>query len=1101
MKCDKCGTTNRDTAIYCKRCGQKLAVAQTDPFDGLVGLDDVKQRMAAFTATMLSLRSRGIERPMQFDTIIMGPSGTGKTTLARAITKALYAAGAVKRPVPTVVDAVDWAAFAKDWDTNIKALEGGVLVVDNAQKLVKADDSTEVGKLDKLFHAMESWDGSPVVILLGLPSGFREFLDANVDKRRLFENFFSLPEYTPLELTAIMAKRLMVTHGMDITPDALAKLERVMMHLARNKPADWGNAHTAIRMADEIYLRAVASGALAVGPDDIQGTEEEDLTVDQILAKLDDFVGIDNIKEEVRNMVYEIEDDKERFGRAPEIRSHFVFTGNPGTGKTTIARVFADVLKAMKVLPLGQLIEADRSKLVAGTVGNTAIQTNALIDSAMGGVLFIDEAYTLVSDAGSGAGFGQEAIDTLLKRLEDDRGKFVCIVAGYTKEMFDFMQSNPGMKSRFNKTIEFKDYDGPTLATIFRGRVKKEGFTLDPAAEGNLDNFFETIRATATANFGNAREARNIFDEAKRRQSARLRKLRAEGKYSPDMALVLTRDDIEGDESTRTLNLDDVMARMDREFVGMQSVKDAIRALGKTMAQKQRRLEHGVGDVSPLALHIMLTGNPGTGKTTVARTLGRVLKAIRALPTDNVIEVDKSKLVVNIVGETPRNVNRIVDRAMGGILFIDEAYTLAEGDGSAGYGKEAIETLLKRMEDDRGKFVCVLAGYRDRMDDFLRVNPGLKSRINHQIHIDDYTADELLQIFLNMASAEKLSLTPEAQQAASTAVQQIVDSKTKDFGNAREMRRLLEKVVDRQSARLDDHTGPVNAEILSTVEADDVPVEKVKEFDTDSILGRLDSLVGLDGVKAEVKALADKLTIDKLRSEQLGVPFRPAGDHYLFLGNPGTGKTTVARIMAEVFLALGVTKNTKFVEATYDTLVSKYMGETPEKTGRVIDSAMGGILFIDEAYTLNQGPNSPGQMAIDTLLKRMEDDRGKFVVIAAGYSREMADFIASNSGLKSRFNKSITFEDYSPAALAEIFRRLAKAENFTMTPEADAAMQAMLQRMYDARDRNFGNAREARQAYTKAKAHQSARLIEMMRSGSRPGPAELFAFEPADFDF
>ena len=1095
MKCNKCNADNRDIAIFCKKCGNKLASATTDPFDGIIGREDVKEAIARYICNVNNLRSRGISRTVECDTIIMGASGTGKSHLAQAITKALFDAGVVKHPKPTVVDAVDWAAFAKDWDNNIQAQKDHVLVIDNVQKLVEADDNTKVGKLDKLFHAMDGFRGNPVVILLGLPAGFREFWDKNADKRRYFENFFNLQEYSAKELTAIIARHLLLHYGMGINPEAVAKVERVVKHVIRHKPDDWGNAYSALRMADDMNLRAVNRGASEVEPCDVAGTEERDLSAEEILAKLDDFVGIDNIKSEIRNMIYEIEYDKERFGKEPEIRSHFVFTGNPGTGKTTIARIFADILKAMKVLPVGQLIEADRSKLVAGTVGNTAIQTNELVDRAMGGILFIDEAYTLVTDAGSGAGFGQEAVDTLLKRLEDDRGKFVCIVAGYTKEMFDFLQANPGMKSRFNKVIEFKDYDGSALAEMFRARVKKEGFMLDASAEGNINNFFDSIYATRTKNFGNAREVRNIFDEAKRRQSTRLRAMRDAGNYTPQDALVLTRDDIEGDESTRQLNLDDVMARMEREFVGMTQVKDAMRAMGKKMAAKRKRIELGVGDPSPIHVHIKLTGNPGTGKTTVARTLGRMLKAIRVLPTDNVIEVDKSSMVVGYVGQTPDNVNRLVDRALGGILFVDEAYTLAQDD----FGKQAIETLMKRMEDDRGKFVCILAGYRNEMDEFMRVNPGIQSRITHHIHIEDYSAAELLQIFKNMVTKEKLRLTPEADKLAARAVDEIVSAKSKDFGNAREMRRLLDKTIDRQSARIDALGDSLTTDILTTIEAEDIPVEKAKEFSPDEILARLNSLVGLTEVKKEVAALADSLTIAKMRAEAEGKTMQGAKDHYLFLGNPGTGKTTVARIMADVFLQLGVTKNTKFVEASYDTLVSKYVGETPEKTGKVIDSAMGGILFIDEAYTLNQGPNSPGQMAIDTLLKRMEDDRGKFVCIAAGYSREMSEFIATNSGLKSRFNKTIHFEDYDADALAEIFRRKAAAENFAMSPESDAAMVDLMRKTYANRTANFGNAREVNNIFSKVKEHQGSRIIAIMRQGSRPTPADLFSFTPEDF--
>lgn len=1112
MKCDKCNTDNRPEAIFCKHCGEKLQPAAkgaggaqlVDPFADLIGHSGLKQQLHEYIQRAVRLKNSGLLQRLSCNTIIMGASGTGKNLIADKICKVLYANGLIKKPLAEKVDAARWDLFVKEWQDNVKKLDEGVLIIDNVQKLVKENDITDVGQLDLLFSEMDQWKGNPIVILLGLPKGFREFLDNSPEVRRKFDFVFRLDEYSAEELTAICLQQLMQRYRLSVGNDSFGKLERVIKHSLRNKSVSWGNAHEVIRMAKEIHERnAISRADSVILPQDIVGEEEREESAEEILAKLDDFVGIDNIRTEILNMISDIEADKERSGKAPQISSHFVFTGNPGTGKTTIARVFADILKAMKVLPIGHLVEADRSKLVGKYVGTTAVQTNELVDRAMGGVLFIDEAYTLVNDAGNNAGYGQEAIDTLLKRLEDDRGKFVCIVAGYTKEMFDFLQSNPGMQSRFNKTIEFKDYNGAELTEMFHRRVAKEGFTLDRAADANLRNFFDQMYALRTKNFGNAREVRNAFQEAKNRQSARLRKLKATNPHGYDRAMlsVLTRDDIEGDENMRELNLDDVMAQMEREFVGMQSVKDAMRSIGKKMTAIRRRMELGVGDAKALGIHIMLTGNPGTGKTTVARTLGRMLKAVKVLPTDNVIEVDKSQMVASTVGSTPDTVNKLVDRAMGGILFVDEAYTLSQDANSGvGYGKEAIETLMKRMEDDRGKFVCILAGYRKEMDEFMRVNPGIESRITHRLHIEDYTSDELLLIFKNMVKKEKLHLTPEAEEAAHRAVGEMVAAKGKNFGNAREMRKLLDNVLDLQSNRLDTLGDALTAELLTTIEATDIPVEKRKDIDSDAILSKLDDLVGLQSVKDEIRNLANYLNLEKMRAEAMGKKFEGARDHYLFLGNPGTGKTTVARIMADVFLSLGVTKNTKFVEATYDTLVSKYRGETPEQTNRVIDSAMGGILFIDEAYTLNEGPNSPGQQAIDTLLKRLEDDRGKFVCIAAGYSYEMNGFIATNSGLQSRFNKTITFEDYDPGALAEIFRRKAKAENFVMGTEAEDAMCALFHKLYDHRNRNFGNAREVNNVFRQVKERQGSRIISMMQGGIRPMPTDLLTFIPEDFD-
>ena len=577
--------------------------------------------------------------------------------------------------------------------------------------------------------------------------------------------------------------------------------------------------------------------------------------------------------------------------------------------------------------------------------------------------------------------------------------------------------------------------------------------------------------------------------------------MRARGSYSPDMAFTLTREDIEGEESLKPMTIEEVISEMGRDFIGMENVKVAIRNLATTISANIRRSMAGVGDNNKLGVHMLLTGNPGTGKTTVARTLGKVFKAIKLLPTNKVIEADKNAMVGQYVGSTPQKVNDLVDRAMGGILFIDEAYTLSE-DSSSGnsFGKEAIETLMKRMEDDRGKFVCIMAGYRDLMEEFVRVNPGINSRISHRIHIEDYSADELTKIYLRMAETQQMRVEPNAVEKLKHAIDNMVTVKTKDFGNARDVRKLLDKTLERQSVRIQALPDSISPHELSLIKAEDIPVEVHQEIDERQCMQKLDALVGLNGVKQEIRNITQYLKLEKMRAEALGKRFAGLRDHYLFLGNPGTGKTTVARILGEIFLSLGISKNTRFVETDRAGLVAGYVGQTASQTNRVIDSALGGILFIDEAYTLSQGFNdSFGQEAIDTLLKRMEDDRGKFVCIAAGYSHEMHKFIMSNSGLQSRFNKVIYFEDYSEAELIEIFRNKIHSEGLLLAPTAEDAMKNLVRKTMSRRNENFGNAREINNLFQFVKEKQSNRLYRLMADGIRPSNSVLLTLEAADF--
>ena len=592
-------------------------------------------------------------------------------------------------------------------------------------------------------------------------------------------------------------------------PDAQELTLKMITEIYNASEKDFANGRTMRQLFDKI----VAKQAERLQTVDISTLSNEQLmtiTVDDIpyeapkavdytecLAKLDGMVGLASVKKEISNLAAFLNLQIRRGESNTFQGKHYVFTGNPGTGKTTVARIMADVFRSLGILSRGQLVEADRSKLVAGYSGQTAIKTNQLIDSAMGGVLFIDEAYTLKSNDQDS--FGSEAIDTLLKRLEDDRGKFICIVAGYTDNMHDFIDTNPGLKSRFTQTIHFEDYTPDELTQIFINLASGKKFTVDEETRGAIHRQFEQLYLRRDKNFGNAREARRIFDQAVERQSQRLITEMNNPNFTNEDMYRITVADLAVGQSEKIRPLDEVLNELD-DFIGMLSVKNMIRRLAVQSMFMKQRAALGAGKVQQMAMNFILTGNPGTGKTSIARKMGEVLQSMEILPTSRVIEAIRATLVGKYMGETPKIVNNMCDKAMGGILFIDEAYTLsAENDP---YGKEAIDTLMKRMEDDRGKFVVVAAGYRDEMENFLAVNPGLASRFSHKMHIDDYTADELSEIYIKMASKDNYKLSDEAKSRLLDVTAHMVYNKNKNFGNAREMRNLLDSTIQQLSLRV-----------------------------------------------------------------------------------------------------------------------------------------------------------------------------------------------------------------------------------------------------------------------------------------------------------
>ena len=527
-------------------------------------------------------------------------------------------------------------------------------------------------------------------------------------------------------------------------------------------------------------------------------------------------------------------------------------------------------------------------------------------------------------------------------------------------------------------------------------------------------------------------------------------------------------------------SVEEVLAELD-SLVGLEEVKSEVRKIVNLAKVNEARRAQGL-KVPPMTYHMVFTGNPGTGKTTVARIVARAFRALGIAKTGQLVETDRSGLVGRYEGETAVKTNAKIDEAIGGILFVDEAYQLVSGENDD-YGKEAIATLLKRMEDDRDRLIVIAAGYTDEMRDFLDANSGLRSRFPRMIEFADYTAPELAAIFRSMAKKNEFALAPDLDAGLDAAIAKLTAKRDRTFGNARFVRQLFEAATARQAARLAE-SGELDAEALKTLALADLSAgerkEDIRAPKIEDVLAELDSLVGLQPVKDEVRRLVATVRANKLRAEKGLENNVTMSYNFVFTGNPGTGKTTVARILGKAFRALGVLERANFVETDRSGLVAKYEGQTAAKTNKLIDSAAGGILFIDEAYQLNQGENDQyGAEAVATLLKRMEDARGSMVVIIAGYKEEMKRFMAINSGLESRFNRTVEFPDYSAKELAEVYRSMARKAKYRLSDDTERWLLPYISMLTEKRDKNFGNARWARNLFEKSVERQSLRVTEL----------------------
>ncbi len=276
-----------------------------------------------------------------------------------------------------------------------------------------------------------------------------------------------------------------------------------------------------------------------------------------------------------------------------------------------------------------------------------------------------------------------------------------------------------------------------------------------------------------------------------------------------------------------------------------------------------------------------------------------------------------------------------------------------------------------------------------------------------------------------------------------------------------------------------------------------VAVEDEKEPTAEELIENLNALTGLSGVKDEINSLVNLIKVQKLR-EKNGLKQTDVSKHLVFTGNPGTGKTTVARMLASIYKSLGVLSEGQLVEVDRSGLVGGFVGQTAIKTQKVIDSAMGGVLFIDEAYTLNvgKGDNDFGQEAVDTLLKAMEDNRDELIVIVAGYPELMEEFISSNPGLKSRFSKTVLFEDYTPDELMDILKKMLKKQDYKMTAGAAKCAKEFFTKRYEERDDTFANARDVRNYMERAVSNHATRIVNVKNASEKV----LTTIEKADVE-
>ena len=762
-------------------------------------------------------------------------------------------------------------------------------------------------------------------------------------------------------------------------------------------------------------------------------------TLEEARYKLNSIIGIKELKEFIDNVQnnYKVQNIRERLGlTTSKISMNMIFAGNAGTGKTNAARTTFEYLNALGLLSRGVFKEVSKADFVSENVNETAKKTMEVVNSAIGGVLFIDEAYSLCESEEDKV--GKEIVDALLKGIEDNRDDLIVILAGYENDIEKFLSINPGLKSRFPNIIHFEDYTPYEMYAIALNIAKSKGYKIADNVEDDLIDLFAKNQISGKNDLGNARFVRNIIENAI---------MDASRKYLQDKQKKI--DLLEAHNFNFKVKAKFNLEERLNDIIGLEEVKNLLRSQYKLIVAQEKRKSVGVETKIEQNLNMVFAGNPGTGKTSIARLVAEMLNSMGLLKIGQLVETDRSNFVSEIPGQTSKKTEETFKEAIGGILFIDEAYTLAYDP----LGREAIETLLKLIEDYSKDVIVILAGYEKEMEDFFDVNIGLRSRFPLWTNFEDYKPDELSEMAIKLLESKGFKLSKNGYTSLKKSFVDIYENADIQSGNGRLVRNYVENLIRSQSIRIAESDISVYEMNLITTK----DIDNINEFTSANDFNLEEKLKKIAANERAKDFLRNQYKIIKTKEkrEKLGIKSQLSKySNMVFTGNSGTGKKTTLKILSSMYYNVGLIKSKNIVEMDEIEITSLLDGGVQIED--ILKDYLGKMVLIDKAHLFIDKYNK--NEMISSLIKFIDKNNNKIIIVLCGEKEGMRELVLSNPSLSCRFPIWLDFQDYNKDELFEIAINLINYRGYEINQDGEEELRKSIVDLSNISDLSVKNA-------------------------------------------